>query len=70
MVHVLMKLFCKSGFTLPIVFALFSIYLLVTSFYLVVFSLKLNALDALNDYYDKAIDTLVSERKSNIEHSK
>ncbi|MCO4339165.1 type II secretion system GspH family protein [Staphylococcus agnetis] len=68
-----MKLFCKSGFTLPIVFALFSIYLLVTSFYLVVFSLKLNALDALdalNDYYDKAIDTLVSERKSNIEHSK
>ncbi|SUK13799.1 hypothetical protein [Staphylococcus agnetis] len=55
---------------MPIVFALFSIYLLVTSFYLVVFSLKLNALDALNDYYDKAIDTLVSERKSNIEHSK
>lgn len=70
MIHVRMKLYYKKGFTLPIVFALFSIYLLVTSFCLVIYGLKLNALDTLNDYYDTELKTLIIERKNEIAHSK
>lgn len=59
-----MKFSFKQGFTLPLVFAIFSIYLLFTSFYLSVYSLKLKSLDALNYVYDNAMNKILEERKT------
>lgn len=59
-----MKFSSKQGFTLPLVFAIFSIYLLFTSFYLSVYSLKLKSLDALNHVYDNAMNKILEERKN------
>ena len=58
-----MKYFSKHGFTLPIVFAIFSVFLLFSSFYLSIYSLKLKSLDALDHFYDNAISKIIDERK-------
>lgn len=62
-----MKLSSKNGFTLPLVFTIFSLYLLFTSFYLVIYSLKLKSLDALDDYYETAIVKMMASRRDDIE---
>ncbi|KIX91575.1 hypothetical protein TP70_01940 [Staphylococcus microti] len=46
----------KHGFTLPLLFIIFSAYILFISFFITVYTLKLNTLDALSDYYQNEID--------------
>ncbi|PNZ28864.1 hypothetical protein CD122_03985 [Staphylococcus rostri] len=50
-------LLSRKAFTLPLLFVIFSAYILFISFFITIYSLKLNTLDALSDYYQNEIDT-------------
>ncbi|BAS46024.1 hypothetical protein SSCHL_1244 [Staphylococcus schleiferi] len=50
------KKFCsKKGFTLPLLLVIFTAYFSFNAFYLMIYSLKLQAIDAISDDYEHHI---------------
>ncbi|AVP37135.1 hypothetical protein DOS70_11310 [Staphylococcus felis] len=61
------KYYSKSGFTLPLLFIIFSTYTFFMSFYLVIYTMKIQSLDALIDYYNHEIQLIMQKGDSNEE---
>lgn len=59
------RLLSNSGFTLPIVFMIFSTYTLFISFYLIIYVSKLETINDLTDYYTNEISILLKEGEHN-----
>ncbi|WP_086427702.1 hypothetical protein [Staphylococcus cornubiensis] len=55
------RLYCKGGFTLPLLFIILSAYFTFISFYLLIYSLKLQTIDALADDYEYQIARIIDK---------
>lgn len=55
------RLYCKRGFTLPLLFIILSAYFTFISFYLLIYSLKLQTIDALADDYEYQIARIIDK---------
>ncbi|ARJ49845.1 hypothetical protein [Staphylococcus lutrae] len=61
----MLKKFCsKNGFTLPMLFVIVSAYFTFITFYFVIYSLKLQTIDALTDYYEAEIVRMMNKGES------
>ncbi|PCF38626.1 hypothetical protein B5C06_11660 [Staphylococcus delphini] len=55
------RFYCKHGFTLPLLFIILSAYFTFISFYLLIYSLKLQTIDALSDDYEYQIARIIDK---------
>ncbi len=55
------RFYCNHGFTLPLLFIILSAYFTFISFYLLIYSLKLQTIDALSDDYEYQIARIIDK---------